>query len=124
MATTKDAVAQNAADIADVQKRLDLFGDAFVGFARVSGDADPQPSQPFIYGTRQLVREIGKHMKIGTVKRVDNDAVLQHECAKGRITLANNGDTVAVDGTEGDGRFGNELHGCGCVAKLLARSCS
>ena len=102
MATTKDAVAQNAADIADVQKRLDLFGDAFVGFARVSGDADPQPSQPFIYGTRQLVREIGKHMKIGTVKRVDNDAVLQHECAKGRITLANNGDTVAVDGTEGD----------------------
>lgn len=102
MKETKEAVAQNAADIADVQKRLDLFGDAFVGFARVSGDADPQPSQPFIYGTRQLVREIGKHMKIGTVKRVDNDAVLQHECAKGRITLANNGDAVAVDGTEGD----------------------
>ena len=41
-------------------------------------------------------------MKLGTVKRVGNEAVLQHECAKGRITLANNGDTVAVDGTEGD----------------------
>ena len=102
MAATKDAVAQNAAEIAGVQKRLDMFGDAFVGFARVSGDADPKPSAEYIYGTRKLVQEIGKHMKLGTVKRVDNDAVLQHECAKGRITLANNGDAVTVDGTEGD----------------------
>lgn len=102
MKETKEAVAQNAADIAGVQKRLDMFGDAFVGFARVSGDADPKPSADYIYGTRKLVQEIGKHMKLGTVKRVDNDAVLQHECAKGRITLANNGDAVAVDGTEGD----------------------
>lgn len=102
MKETKDAVAQNAAEIAGVQKRLDMFGDAFVGFARVSGDADPKPSAEYIYGTRKLVQEIGKHMKLGTVKRVGNEAVLQHECAKGRITLANNGDTVAVDGTEGD----------------------
>ena len=102
MKETKEAVAQNAADIAGVQKRLDMFGDAFVGFARVSGDADPKPSADYIYGTRKLVQEIGKHMKLGTVKRVGNEAVLQHECAKGRITLANNGDAVAVDGTEGD----------------------
>lgn len=102
MKETKEAVAQNAADISGVQKRLDMFGDAFVGFARVSGDADPKPSADYIYGTRKLVQEIGKHMKLGTVKRVDNDAVLQHECAKGRITLANNGDAVTVDGTEGD----------------------
>ncbi len=102
MKETKEAVAQNAADISGVQKRLDMFGDAFVGFARVSGDADPKPSAEYIYGTRKLVQEIGKHMKLGTVKRVGNEAVLQHECAKGRITLANNGDTVAVDGTEGD----------------------
>ena len=102
MKETKEAVAQNAADISGVQKRLDMFGDAFVGFARVSGDADPKPSADYIYGTRKLVQEIGKHMKLGTVKRVDNDAVLQHECAKGRITLANNGDAVTGDGTEGD----------------------
>lgn len=102
MKETKEAVAQNAADIAGVQKRLDMFGDAFVGFARVSGDADPKPSADYIYGTRKLVQEIGKHMKLGTVKRVGNEAVLHHECAKGRITLANNGDAVAVDGTEGD----------------------
>ena len=95
-------VEQNTAEIAGVQKRLNMFGDAFVGFARVSGDADPKPSADYIYGTRKLVQEIGKHMKIGTVKRVSNEAVLQHECAKGRITLANNGDSVAVDGTEGD----------------------
>lgn len=95
-------VKQNTADIAGVQKRLDMFGDAYVGFARVSGDADPKPSQTYIYGTRQLVREIGKHMKIGTVKRVDNEAVLQHEGAPGRITKASNGEAMAVDGSEGD----------------------
>lgn len=95
-------VKQNTADIAGVQKRLDMFGDAYVGFARVSGDADPKPSQTYIYGTHQLVREIGKHMKIGTVKRVDNEAVLQHECAPGRITKASNGEAMAVDGSEGD----------------------
>lgn len=95
-------VEQNTADIAGVQKRLDMFGDAYVGFARVSGDADPKPSQTYIYGTRQLVREIGKHMKIGTVKRVDNEAVLQHECAPERITKASNGEAMAVDGSEGD----------------------
>ena len=95
-------VEQNTADISGVQKRLDMFGDAFVGFARVSGDADPKPSQTYIYGTRQLVREIGKHMKIGTVKRVGNEAVLQHEGAPGRITKASNGEAMAVDGSEGD----------------------
>lgn len=95
-------VKQNTADIAGVQKRLDMFGDAYVGFARVSGDADPKPSQTYIYGTRQLVREIGKHMKIGTVKRVGNEAVLQHEGALGRITKASNGEAMAVDGSEGD----------------------
>lgn len=95
-------VEQNVADIAGVQKRLDMFGDAYVGFARVSGDADPKPSQTYIYGTRQLVREIGKHMKIGTVKRVGNEAVLQHEGAPGRITKASNGEAMAVDGSEGD----------------------
>ena len=95
-------VEQNAADIAGVQKRLDMFGDAYVGFARVSGDVDPKPSQTYIYGTRQLVREIGKHMKIGTVKRVGNEAVLQHEGAPGRITKASNGEAMAVDGSEGD----------------------
>lgn len=95
-------VEQNTAEIAGVQKRLDMFGDAYVGFARVSGDADPKPSQTYIYGTRQLVREIGKHMKIGTVKRVDNEAVLQHEGAPGRITKASNGEAMAVDGSEGD----------------------
>lgn len=95
-------VEQNTAEIAGVQKRLDMFGDAYVGFARVSGDADPKPSQTYIYGTRQLVREIGKHMKIGTVKRVGNEAVLQHEGAPGRITKASNGEAMAVDGSEGD----------------------
>lgn len=106
---TKDAVDGiatiaygNEADIAYLWQRLDMFGDAFVGFARVSGDADPKPGKNLIYGDRKLVREIGKHMKLGTVKRVGNEAVLQHECAPGRITKASNGEDVAVDGSEGD----------------------
>lgn len=85
-----------------LQKRLNMFGDAFVGFARISGDNDPKPSADYVYGTRKQIREIGKHMKLGTVKRVGNEAVLQHECAPGRITLAANGEAMKVDGTEGD----------------------
>lgn len=86
----------------ELRKKVSLMGDAFVGFARISGDMDPKPADDYIYGNRKLVREIGKHMKIGIVKRVGNEAVLQHECAPGRITLASNGDAVKVDGTEGD----------------------
>ena len=85
-----------------LQKKLNMFGDAFVGFARISGDNDPKPSPDYVYGTRKLIREIGKHMKLGTVKRVGNEAVLQHECAPGRTTLAANGEAMKVDGAEGD----------------------
>lgn len=85
-----------------LQKRLNMFGDAFVGFARISGDNDPKPSADYAYGTRKQIREIGKHMKLGTVKRIANEAVLQYECAPGRITLAANGEAMKVDGTEGD----------------------
>lgn len=94
--------ATNAAQ--DVRALMAAFGaqNPFVGFARVSGDADPTPSDTFVYGSKALVREIGRHMKLGTVKRVDGEAVLQHECAPGRITLATNGDEVKVDGSEGD----------------------
>lgn len=95
-------VDENKALTETLRKKMSLFGDAFAGFARVSGDGDPKPSDEYIYGNRKLVQEIGKHMKLGTVKREGNEAVLQHECAKGRITMASNGDAVAVDGTEGD----------------------
>ena len=92
----------------DSIKQFQSIMDAFVnqnpycGFARVSGDADPKPSSSYVYGGVSLIREIGKHIHLGTVKRVDGEAVLQHECAAGRITLASNGDAVAVDGTDGD----------------------
>lgn len=95
-------VDENKVLAESLRKKISLFGDAFAGFARVSGDGDPKPSDEYIYGNRKLVQEIGKHMKLGTVKREGNEAVLQHECAKGRITMASNGDAVAVDGTEGD----------------------
>ena len=89
---------------ADVRSLLAAFSSTnpFCGFARVSGTSDPTPADEYVYGSRALVREIGSHIKIGTIKRVDGEAVLQHECAKGRATLASNGDAVAVDGSEGD----------------------
>lgn len=104
-ADAANKATSKATDAADsVKSLLDAFASTnpYVGFARVSGDADPTPATDFVSGGRALVREIGSHIKLGTVKRVGNDAVLQHECAKGRITLASNGDEVAVDGTEGD----------------------
>lgn len=104
-ADAANKATSKATDAADsVKSLLDAFAsiNPYVGFARVSGDADPTPSADYIYGSRELIREIGSHIKLGTVKRVGNEAVLQHECAKGRITLASNGDEVAVDGTEGD----------------------
>lgn len=104
-ADAANKATSKATDAADsVKSLLDAFvsTNPYVGFARVSGDTDPTPAADYIYGSRALVREIGSHIKLGTVKRVGNDAVLQHECAKGRITLATNGDEVAVDGTEGD----------------------
>lgn len=95
-------VATMKSEIETLRNKLSMLGDAYVGFARVSGDVDPAPSEEFIYGNRKLVQEIGSHMKLGTVKRVNNEAVLQHECAPGRITLASNGESMAVDGSEGD----------------------
>ena len=90
--------------IGEIKAMMDAFANTnpFCGFARVSGDNDPAPASDYVYGSRSLVREIGSHIKLGTVKRVDGEAVLQHSCAPGRITLASNGDAMAVDGTEGD----------------------
>lgn len=104
-ADAANKATSKATDAADsVKSLLDAFASTnpYCGFARVSGDADPTPTADYTYGSRALIREIGSHIKLGTVKRVGNEAVLQHECAKGRITLASNGDEVAVDGTEGD----------------------
>lgn len=103
-ANVTDAITKATEAANSVKSLLDAFASTnpYVGFARVSGDTDPTPATDFVYGSRALVREIGSHIKLGTVKRVGNNAVLQHECAKGRITLASNGDEVAVDGTEGD----------------------
>lgn len=104
-ADAANKATSKATDAADnVKSLLDAFASTnpYCGFARVSGDADPTPAADFVYGNKALIREIGSHIKLGTVKRVGNEAALQHECAKGRITLATNGDEVAVDGTEGD----------------------
>lgn len=50
------------------------------------------------YGTKEGLAATLSHLKIGTVK----DGVIQHTCAPGRLTLATNGDDIAIDGTDGD----------------------
>lgn len=50
------------------------------------------------YGTREGLLATLSHFKLGTVK----NAKIQHLCAPGRITLASNGDTLAIDGSDGD----------------------
>lgn len=91
-------VTSAVASIKDYLDALQAAGNAFCGFARVNGDADPTPSADFIYGTKKLVQNIGKHLRLCTVK----DGVVQHWCSGARLTLATNGDTIAIDGSDGD----------------------
>ena len=48
-------VAIMQSEIETLRNKLSMLGDAYVGFARVSGDTDPAPSEEFIYGNRKLV---------------------------------------------------------------------
>lgn len=68
----------------------------FYAAGRDNGDADPDFQ--YFYGNKDSLTHILSHFKTGTFK----NGKLQHECAKGRITLASNGDEVPIDGTDGD----------------------
>ncbi len=77
----------------------------FCGFARqngsVSGDAETT------YGSKSLIHEIGKHFHLMTVKNGE----IQHTAVGGRLTKATNGDTIAIDGTDGDVMLGVDMEG-------------
>lgn len=69
---------------------------AYYAAGRVAGASSATFSKT--YGTREGLLAALAHLKVGTIK----DGELQHEFAPGRCTLATNGDTVAIDGTDGD----------------------
>ena len=69
------------------------------GMSRIDGD--PDPAAETLYGAAQ-VREIGKHLRLKVIK---NGEVIK-TAAAGRLTLATNGEDIAIDGSEGDVMLG------------------
>lgn len=101
-ATTK---ATDAAD--SVKSLLDAFASTnpYCGFARQNGAASGDAETT--YGTKSLIHEIGKHFHLMTVKNGE----IQHTAVGGRLTKATNGDTIAIDGTDGDVMLGVDMEG-------------
>lgn len=69
---------------------------AYYAALRQYGAASPTFSKT--YGTKAGLLATLSHFKMGTFKNGE----LQHELAPGRVDLATNGDTVAIDGSDGD----------------------
>ena len=68
----------------------------FCGFSRTNGDASGDAVTTF--GSADTLKEVGAEWKLATVK----DGKVTHVCAPGRLTLDENGNAVAIDGTDGD----------------------
>lgn len=68
-----------------------------IGFSRPKVSSDPAGT--LVFGTRRLVHEVGKHLRLMTVGM---DGVPTHIMEGGRLTRATDGSTVAIDGSEGD----------------------
>lgn len=95
-AATKATSAQTSLQ-SDVTGLLAANGShAYYAVGRVAGASSPKFTKE--YGTKEGLLAALAHLKIGTIK----DGELQHECAPGRLTLATNGDDIAIDGTDGD----------------------
>lgn len=86
-----DTVSQFAALMAAFSEK-----NQFAGFARQNGAQSPDAATT--YGSKSLIHEIGSHLHLCTVK----GGVKQHTLEGTRLTKATNGDTVAIDGSDGD----------------------
>ncbi len=98
-ATAAAAAATNVAQTlqADVSGILAAQGSyMYYAAARAYGAASPLFTKTF--GTRESLLATLSHFRLATVK----NGKVQHFCAPGRITLASNGDAMAIDGSEGD----------------------
>lgn len=103
-------------DINDAVSTVNALVDSWVqtnpvaGMSRIDGDSDPAAET--LYGAAQ-VREIGKHLRLKVIK---NGEVV-NTAAAGRLTLATNGEEIAIDGSEGDVMLGFD-----CDTHLLKAS--
>lgn len=98
-ATAAAAAATNVANTlqADVSGILAAQGSyMYYAAARAYGAASPLFTKTF--GTRESLLATLSHFRLATVK----NGKVQHFCAPGRITLASNGDAMAIDGSDGD----------------------
>ena len=93
-----DTVSQFAAMMAAFSEK-----NQFAGFARQNGADSPDAETS--YGSKDLIHEIGSHLHLMTVK----NGKPQHIMEGGRLTKATNGDTVAIDGSDGDVYIGWDM---------------
>ena len=89
-----DSVTKVASTLKDQVSALVLQN--FCGFSRTNGDASGDAVTTF--GSSDTLHEVAAEWKLATVK----DGKVTHVCAPGRLTLDENGNTVAIDGTDGD----------------------
>lgn len=89
-------------EITDVQSKVDSFMSAWAvqnqmaGMARPNGSSDPTAET--LYGNRQVIQDIVRNFRLCAIKA---GAVVKVGAA-GRLKKATTGETIAVDGTDGD----------------------
>ena len=88
-------VDETKAAVDELKSTAQLSGATLVGFQRPNGD--PSPDAQKTYGTKEDFKEIAKHLRMAVIK--DGKA---RYLAPGRITMDEDGKTVAIDGSEGD----------------------
>lgn len=101
MCTQLSKINQKVDNVTDVASTLKAQVSAlvlqnFCGFSRANGDASGDAVTTF--GSTDTLKEIGAEWKLATVK----DGKVTHVAAPGRLTLDENGNAMAIDGTDGD----------------------
>ena len=89
-----DLNTTNAEDIESIKDQLNRK--RIVGMIRLNGSSSPLATETF--GDDGIIHEIGMHLRMSTIK----EGKLTHYCKNGRITEDISGNTVAIDGSEGD----------------------
>lgn len=92
------SIGINTTNITTLSKLVKVWAtqNAVVGFIRYNGDADPDALET--YGTTDALHTLQSHFHMGVIK----NGVLVKQCKDGYLTVSNNGETIAIDGSEGD----------------------
>lgn len=101
MCTQLSKINQKVNDVTDIASTMKKQVEAlvlqnFCGFSRTDGDASGDALVTF--GSKDTLHEVGAEWKLATIK----NGKVTHVMAAGRLTLDENGNSVAIDGTDGD----------------------